>query len=64
MRSMIAILVFTLAAAAAPAAADSLDSLAKDFWTWRAAEQPASGDDIPRLDRARQLGAGGVEGGP
>jgi uncharacterized protein (DUF885 family) len=52
MRSMTAILILTLAASAAPAAAaDSLDSLAKDFWTWRAAEQPASGDDITRLDR-------------
>jgi hypothetical protein len=33
------------------AAADSLDSLARDFWAWRTVEQPASGDDIPRLDR-------------
>jgi len=36
---------------AAPAAADDLDTLARDFWSWRAANQPASGDDIPRLDR-------------
>jgi uncharacterized protein (DUF885 family) len=31
--------------------ADPLDDLAHDFWTWRAVEQPASFDDIPRLER-------------
>lgn len=31
--------------------ADSLDDLARDFWSWRAAEMPVSTDDIPRLDR-------------
>ena len=31
--------------------ADELDDLARDFWNWRAAEQPVSTDDIPRLDR-------------
>ena len=36
--------------AAAPAA-DPFDDLARDVWTWRAATQPSSGDDIPRLDR-------------
>ncbi len=36
---------------ASPAAADPLDDLARDFWTWRAATQPSSGDDIPRIDR-------------
>ena len=33
------------------AKADDLQSLADDFWTWRAAEQPVSSDDIPRLNR-------------
>src|SRR5690606_28484979 len=37
--------------AATPAAADPLDDLARDFWAWRAATQPSSGDDIPRLER-------------
>src|SRR5215472_11481234 len=32
-------------------AADGLDSLARDFWEWRAVEQPVSADDIPRLER-------------
>src|SRR6266700_4197337 len=31
--------------------ADSLDDLARDFWIWRAAEQPVSSDDIPRIER-------------
>lgn len=35
----------------AASAADPLDDLARDFWTWRAVTQPSSGDDIPRLDR-------------
>lgn len=35
----------------APARADALDDLARDFWSWRAAEQPVSGDDIPRIER-------------
>lgn len=32
-------------------AADNLQSLAGDFWTWRAVTQPFSGDDIPRIER-------------
>jgi hypothetical protein len=28
-----------------------LDALAADFWEWRAAEQPRSHDDIPRIER-------------
>ena len=31
--------------------ADAFDGLARDFWVWRAAEQPVSFDDIPRLER-------------
>jgi Bacterial protein of unknown function (DUF885) len=31
--------------------ADSLDDLARDFWAWRAIEQPVSSDDIPRIER-------------
>jgi uncharacterized protein (DUF885 family) len=31
--------------------AGSLDELARDFWAWRAAEQPVSSDDIPRIER-------------
>ncbi|HEU5236253.1 MAG TPA: DUF885 family protein [Pyrinomonadaceae bacterium] len=28
-----------------------LQQLAEDFWTWRAANQPVSSDDIPRIER-------------
>src|SRR3954468_5933393 len=30
---------------------EDLQQLAKDFWTWRAANQPISSDDIPRIER-------------
>ncbi|HKQ73235.1 MAG TPA: DUF885 family protein [Blastocatellia bacterium] len=30
---------------------DQLDQLASDFWQWRAFYQPASSDDIPRIER-------------
>ena len=29
----------------------TLRQLAEDFWTWRAANQPVSSDDIPRIER-------------
>ncbi len=28
-----------------------LETLSKDFWTWRATEQPFTNDDIPRIER-------------
>ena len=49
--ALVLCVAFTSGAIAAPASADPLDDLARDFWTWRAATQPSSGDDIPRLDR-------------
>jgi hypothetical protein len=30
---------------------DELGALAREFWAWRAATQPSSGDDIPRIER-------------
>jgi len=30
---------------------ENLQRLAADFWTWRAANQPISSDDIPRIER-------------
>src|SRR5947207_3828590 len=30
---------------------DELQQLSEDFWTWRAANQPISSDDIPRIER-------------
>lgn len=35
--------------------AETLQNFAKDFWAWRAREQPFSTDDIPRLDRPADL---------
>lgn len=35
--------------------ADSVTNLSQSFWTWRAAEQPFTNDDIPRLDRPANL---------
>jgi len=37
--------------AVSAAAADDLDALAHDFWSWRAATQPITRDDVPRIDR-------------
>src|SRR4051812_7019247 len=30
---------------------ETLQQLASEFWTWRAANQPISSDDIPRIER-------------
>ncbi|MDQ2870090.1 MAG: hypothetical protein M3S32_05065, partial [Acidobacteriota bacterium] len=36
-----------------PAAArpDELQSISREFWQWRAANQPITADDIPRIER-------------
>jgi hypothetical protein len=41
----------SLARETVPRANDSLGELAADFWAWRAATQPYSPDDIPRIER-------------
>ena len=60
------LLALVLSVAASAARADSLDGLARDFWTWRSSQQPASGDDIPRLDRpegwAPEVSKAAIEG--
>ena len=50
---LVLLLHFPCAVMAQPAnsANDSLEKLAADFWTWRAATQPYSPDDIPRIER-------------
>ena len=48
-------LLLTTCAFALPLSADSLPQLSRDFWAWRAIEQPFSGDDIPRIERPRGL---------
>ena len=37
--------------AAGGAAGNSFEKFAEEFWTWRAATQPFSADDIPRIER-------------
>jgi hypothetical protein len=49
-----AAIVFALAGAllvATVAGADDLDALARDFWAWRAVNQPITRDDVPRIER-------------
>ncbi len=43
--------VLALALLGLAACGETLPQFAAGFWTWRASQQPASGDDIPRLDR-------------
>lgn len=35
----------------AAARADELQNISREFWQWRAANQPITSDDIPRIDR-------------
>ncbi|MEP6800896.1 MAG: DUF885 family protein [Acidobacteriota bacterium] len=37
--------------AAGAARGDELQNISREFWRWRAANQPVTGDDIPRLER-------------
>ena len=46
-----AFLALLLFLAPALARADALQDLSRDFWIWRAANQPISGDDVPRIER-------------
>ncbi|MEO8191720.1 MAG: DUF885 family protein [Acidobacteriota bacterium] len=46
------VLVVAASSFGAPAVrGDELQTISRDFWRWRAANQPVTGDDIPRLDR-------------
>ncbi|AHE54011.1 DUF885 family protein [Sphingomonas sanxanigenens] len=48
------ILIASTVLAAAPAAAQpAVQALGADFWAWRAKTQPASSDDIPRIERPK-----------
>ncbi|HEV2731227.1 MAG TPA: DUF885 family protein, partial [Terriglobales bacterium] len=51
MKTKLAALLATVLLFCSFTQADSLDDLARDFWTWRALEQPVSSDDIPRIER-------------
>src|SRR5262249_39720599 len=47
----VALLVAALLVSSQLCHADDLDTLAADYWQWRAAEQPLSLDDMTRLER-------------
>jgi hypothetical protein len=46
-------LVLALLASAVPVAADDLQTLARDFWKWRAVTKPMDRDDVNRVVRPR-----------
>jgi len=48
--ALLALLARPLVAQTIPAR-DSIETLASDFWQWRAEHQPFSRDDIPRIER-------------
>jgi hypothetical protein len=48
MRSAALALALSLAA---PALADDLQALSRDFWTWRAVTKPMTRDDVERVAR-------------
>jgi uncharacterized protein (DUF885 family) len=50
-KSWPAVFLIALLLANASVAADSLDKLANDFWTWRAKYAPFTGDDVNRIER-------------
>ena len=53
MRTRVVLMAVGSALAVFPCAfaADPFDNLAREFWQWRAGQQPAGQDDMPRIDR-------------
>ncbi len=51
MKARLALLALIAICVANIAAAESLEKLADDFWTWRAKYAPFTGDDVNRLER-------------
>jgi uncharacterized protein (DUF885 family) len=51
MKMRVALLALIALCAANIAAAESLEKLADDFWTWRAKYAPFTGDDVNRMER-------------
>src|SRR6476659_5009129 len=50
-KSWPAVFLIALLLANASVAADSLERLANDFWTWRAKCAPFTADDVNRIER-------------
>lgn len=53
LRAALILIASTLLAAAPAAAQPAVQALGADFWAWRAKMQPASSDDIPRIERPK-----------
>ena len=51
MKMRVALLALIAICVANIAAAESLEKLADDFWTWRTKYAPFTGDDVNRLER-------------
>ena len=51
MKSLVSILLSTIMTVATAQSHSYLQPLAKEFFIWRTATQPATGDDIPRVER-------------
>src|SRR6478752_7551782 len=51
MKERLALLALIAICVANIAAAESLEKLADDFWTWRARYAPFTGDDVNRMER-------------
>ena len=51
MKARLALLTLIVICVANIAAAESLEKLADDFWTWRAKYAPFTGDDVNRIER-------------
>jgi uncharacterized protein (DUF885 family) len=49
--SILALAFFVVVSVAHASSHDQLQTLSKNFWTWRATEQPFTNDDIPRIER-------------
>ena len=50
-KPLLALAFFVVVSAAHASTRAQLETLSKDFWTWRATEQPFTNDDIPRIER-------------
>src|SRR5882724_7534316 len=55
MKMRVALLALIAICVANIAAAESLEKLADDFWTWRAKYAPFTGDDVNRLERPGRI---------
>ncbi|MGF7147622.1 hypothetical protein FHS96_001231 [Sphingomonas zeicaulis] len=53
LRAALILIASTMLSAAPAAAQPAVQALGADYWAWRAKTQPASSDDIPRIERPK-----------